>query len=163
MMSKVSFSKCCSLKHVTSIRKPHINLLVSPYATDLSSASTKKVTFREKFKETWNGPTFKYWFIGGTAFVSWMVYYGIRTYRKTRIDIQVLPSLPSHSIVKRTLDINNLFERHNAQSGLLNREKVKTLMVLGAAAAGKTVLVHDFAKMLQEKQNGFKYTKSSEI
>lgn len=107
-----------------------------------------------KFQEIRNGPTFKYWFVGTTAFFSWMVYYGMKTYKKTRINVEILPPLPQHEKVKRESEIGELFEKYNASSGLFDGTKIKRLFVSGPSASGKTMLVYDFLRDLQEKQKG---------
>ena len=128
-------------------------LLVSCYTTH-ETVFPNRVTFKDKFKETWNGPNFKYWFLGTSFFVSWMTYYGLKTYRKTRIDVELLPPLPIHPVVKRTNEIKQLHAKVSSQTSLIGGEIIKTVMVLGPPATGKTVLVHDFVKSIIEKQEG---------
>ncbi|XP_002155323.3 uncharacterized protein LOC100209216 [Hydra vulgaris] len=134
----------------------HRLFLTSRYTTH--EILPKKVTFADKFKSVWNGPNFKYWFLGTTFFFSWMTYYGIKTYKKTRINVELLPPLPVHPLVKRTYEMEQLHSKVSTQSSLLGGENIKVVMVLGPPATGKTVLVRDFVKSVIEKQEGFKFS-----
>lgn len=124
-----------------------------------STASTAAVplqreSLRDKIHRGVKSSNFKYWFIGGTAFFSWCTYYGIKTYKKSRVDIEILPPLPTHATVTRNTDIENLLERYNQQTSLFGfgGEKIKKLLIMGTSGSGKTILAHDLAKQVMQKR-----------
>jgi len=112
------------------------------------SSPPKREFLRDKIKRGVKSPNFKYWFIGGTAFFSWMSYYGIKSYKKSRVDIEILPPLPTHSTITRNGDIANLIDRYNVQTSFFGDEKIKKLMIMGTSGSGKTVLAYDLAKQV---------------
>ena len=127
-------------------------------STTVSSQNVNEIkpgkSFREKVKETWHGPTFKYWLIGGTGFFSWLGYYSYQAYKNKCIDVNLSPPLPNHYILERGKELDILTEKYNGQGSVFyNRNNVRKLMILGPSSSGKTTLASQFIHRLKEKQS----------
>ncbi len=109
-----------------------------------SEEKIEKKSFSEKAKDFWNGPNFKYWFIGVTAFSTWLFYYSIKSYKSTRLDIDLPPAIPGHPLVKRTEDTNDIL-RKIKQGGYWSG-KVKLASLNGPTGCGKSLLAHFMAE-----------------
>ena len=109
-------------------------------------------SFNEKLRDAWNGPNFKYWFIGVTGFMSWLSYYGFKAYKKKCITVEILPSIPNHASVKREEELSDLFDIYHNQRSILEFNTVKKLLISGPSSSGKTVLASQFKSALQQSQ-----------
>ena len=109
----------------------------------------KTDTFTEKFKKFWRGPTFKYWFIGVTAFSSWLVYYSLKSYKSTRVDVVLPLALPNHILVDRKHDINAIFDALGSCQRIGGN--VRCVLISGPSGSGKSILSHFVAKELMEQ------------
>lgn len=121
---------------------------ISQTTTTAENTAPQK-TFREKARDTWNGPTFKYWFVGGTGFLCWLSYYSWKAYKNKCIDVELLPPLPSYPLMERKLEINGLLEKLKGQQSIIGGNNIKKLVVQGPSASGKTILVNQFVQELK--------------
>eukprot|EP00794_Sanderia_malayensis_P014142 gene14142-15619_t len=106
-------------------------------------------TFKEKVRDFWNGPTFKYWFIGVTAFSTWMFYYGIKTYRATRVDIDLPPATPGHPLVVRVTDTHDILSK--IKHAMSWNGNVKLVSLNGPTGCGKSLLANSMAEKLMQE------------
>ena len=139
----------------TLLRKIPFRVLSS---TNASSANANEIkvekSFREKVKDTWNGPTFKYWFIGGTGFFCWLGYYSYQAYKNKCIDIDLPPPLPNHFILDREKELDILFEKFKEQGAVFfDKNNIRKLMILGPSSSGKTTLAYQFINKLKQSQS----------
>lgn len=110
-------------------------------------------TFKEKVKTAWSGPNFKYWFIGGTLFVSWLAYYGLKNYKGKCVNIDILPLAPNHIMVRRKEELKNIAGILASQNAVFDERNIKKLLVYGVPASGKTMLIQDYILSTKEMQN----------
>ena len=110
---------------------------------------TERYHWIDRLKAFWKGPTFKYWFIGVTAFSSWIAYYSIKSYKSTRVNINLPMPLPNHFLIDRKHDVSSIFEvlRNNHRVG----GKLQYLLISGPPGSGKSILAHFVAKELMRK------------
>lgn len=146
-----------SLRKTTTLQKiPYRTLHVATVSRSnnvvVDEVKAEK-SFKEKVRKTWNGPTFKYWFIGGTGFISWLGYYSYKAYKNKCIDIDLPPSLTNHYVFERDNELNQLLNKYKEQSAMFyEKNNVRKLMVSGPSASGKTTLVSQFITQLKENQ-----------
>ena len=137
------------------LRKIPFRVLSSTNATSVNVNEIKvERSFKEKVKDTWNGPTFKYWFIGGGGFFCWLGYYSYQAYKNKCIDIDLPPPLPNHFLLKREKELDILFEKYKDQGPVFyDKNKIRKLMLLGPSSSGKTTLAYQFINKLKESQS----------
>ncbi|XP_066918282.1 uncharacterized protein [Clytia hemisphaerica] len=137
-----------------SLLRPRLSHISSRCQSDSSSSEPPVVekTFREKARDTWNGPTLKYWLIGGGGFISWLAYYSYQAYKNKCIDIELPPALPNHLLIDRKKEFEILTDKYNAQDTMFSTQKVKKLLIHGPSCSGKTVFANQFIKHLKLKQ-----------
>lgn len=119
-------------------------------------------SFREKLREAWDGPNFKYWFIGATGFFSWLSYYSLKAYKNKCISVEILPPLPNHTVIEREKDISDLIDIFKSQSSLFQYNKNKRkILISGPSSSGKTVLASQLVNAVQNLQSAkYKLPKS---
>ena len=116
----------------------------------------------EKFKEVWNGSNFKYWFIGGTLFTSWVAFYGLRNYKNNCLNIEIKPPEPNHSIIRRHNELDDLADILSPQ-GRFFGQTTKKLMIFGLPGSGKTTLINDYINIKKEKDSMKKFSLSKSV
>ena len=94
----------------------------------------------------------------------WCGYYGLKSYAKTRIDIQLLPPLPSHVTVPRTAEVdrlnNMLLSQHSLVDSLLDpvlggEQKIRKVAIVGPPGSGKTVLARDTGQQMLDSYKAY--------
>ena len=110
-------------------------------------------TFKEKVRTVYSGPNFKYWFVGGTLFVSWLTYYGLKNYKGKCINIDMLPLAPNHVIVRRKEELKSIAGILASQNSVFDKSCIKKILVYGVPASGKTMLIQDYILSNKEMQN----------
>ena len=103
-------------------------------------------TLKEKVKDFWNGPNFKYWFIGVSAFSAWLGYYSLNSYKSTRINIMLPPAEPNHVTVERMTELDAIF--NSLQDSKAIGGKIKCVAICGPTGSGKSLLSNTAAKRL---------------
>lgn len=107
-------------------------------------------SFKEKARDTWNGPTFKYWLIGGTGFLSWLTYYSWKAYKNKCIDVELSPPMTNHLTLDRASEIGEILRIHAEQGSFFDKKLVKKILVNGPPASGKTTLVTQVVHRLRD-------------
>ena len=103
-------------------------------------------TLIEKMKDFWNGPNFKYWFIGVSAFSTWLGYYSLNAYKSTRINITIPPAEPNHVTIERMNEIDTVFNSLHESKRIGG--KIKCLAICGPAGSGKSLLSNAITRKL---------------
>ncbi len=117
----------------------HLNShAISRTYCDQAGAKVEQKSFKEKFKDFWNGPNFKYWFIGVSAFSAWLFYYSLKSYKSTRIDIDLPIAVPGHPLTKRNDEVNNIINKLR-EGGMWN-DKPRIFALTGPTGCGKSLL-----------------------
>ena len=109
----------------------------------------KTDAFTERLKTFWRGPTFKYWFFGVTAFSSWLVYYSLKSFRSTRVNVVLPLALPNHVIVDRKHDVSAILKALGSCQRIGGN--VQCLLISGPSGSGKSVLSYFLANELIER------------
>lgn len=144
-----SFVSFCSHRAVLSCRKPARMTIFRRSYCQKTEDVAKAEKFIEKARDFWNGPTFKYWFIGVTAFSSWLAYYSLKSYRGTRVSLSLPLPLPNHVLVERESEIKAVIEAIEKCQPI--GRKVKGVVISGPSGSGKSILSHHVADELMRQ------------
>lgn len=154
MASRILCSRSTTkMKSMFTWNKNLYSAMSTAAAETSQNINNEKKSFHEKLKEAWNGPNFKYWFIGTTGFLSWLSYYSLKAYKKKCISVEILPALPNHATVERREEISDLMDIYKAQSSLFQyNSNTRKILISGPSSSGKTVLASQFMNSVQALQ-----------
>lgn len=131
-----------------SATRPNFPLLLKNYCQKTENVAAAE-TYVEKLKRFWKGPTFKYWFIGVTAFSSWLAYYSLKSYKSTRVNVTLPLALPNHILVERKNDVSHILKAIGNCKSIGN--KIKCVLISGPSGSGKSILSNFVATELMRQ------------